>query len=83
MTKRKLGLALIIGSIITGLIDRFSLLISIFFGEIYCGNSYMQPVEDMFGDVSCGFNADMYLVIFLIAVLLIGITLVLTTKSER
>lgn len=83
MIKRKIGLILIFGSILVWLIDRFSLVISTSFGELYCGNRYMQPVDGVVGDVSCGFNADIYLVVFLFTVLLIGITLFTTSKSKR
>jgi len=83
MTKRKIGIALIISSIITWLIDGFSPIISTFFGKILCGNRYLQPVEGVVGDVSCGFNADMYLVVFLFAVLLIGIILVLLPRKVK
>lgn len=80
MNKTKTGLVLIIGSIILGFIDGFSLLISNFLGRIYCGDNYMQPVEGIVGDVSCGFNADMYFMVFLISVMLIGIALIMTKK---
>ncbi len=84
MIKRKIGVAFIIGSIVTWLIDRFlGFPISTLLGEIFCGNRYMQPVEGIVGDASCGFNADMYLVIFILAALLTGITLVVTTKSRK
>ncbi len=77
---KKIGLVLIIGSIILGFIDGFSLLISNFLGRIYCGDNYMQPVEGIVGDVSCGFNADMYFMAFLISVMLIGIALIMIKK---
>ena len=56
MTKRKIGVAFITGSIVALLIDRFlGFPISTLLGEIFCGNRYMQPVEGIVGDASCGF----------------------------
>lgn len=83
MTKRTIGITLIFGSIITWLVDRFSQLISKFFGELFCGNRYLQPVDSVVGDASCGFNADLYLVVFLVAIILAGIALVISTESKR
>jgi hypothetical protein len=83
MIKRKIGLILIAGSILTWLVDRASLIISTSFGELFCGKRYMQPVDGVVGDVSCGFSADMYLVVFLFTVLLIGIALFVISKHKR
>ncbi len=83
MIKRKIGLLLITSSILVWLIDRASLIISTYFGKLYCGKSYMKPVDGVVGDVSCGFNADMYLVVFLFTVLLIGIAFFATSKRKR
>ncbi len=43
----------------------------------------MQPVDGIVGDVSCGFNADMYLVVFLIITLLTGTILVISKKTTN
>ena len=83
MIKRNIGLVLITGSILVWLVDRASSIISITLGELYCGQRYMQPVDGIFGDPSCGFNADMYLFIFLFCVLLIGIVIFITSKGKR
>lgn len=83
MIKRKIGLMLITGSILVWFVDRTSLIISTYFGELYCGKRYMQPVDGVVGDVSCGFNADVYLVVFLFTVLLIGIVLFVNSKIKR
>lgn len=82
MIKRKTGLILIAGSILTWLVDRASLIISTSFGKLFCGKRYLQPVDGVVGDVSCGFSADMYLVVFLFTVLLIGIALFVTSKLK-
>jgi hypothetical protein len=84
MIKRKVGLVFIIISVVFFLINRFyGFFLSNVFGEMFCGNRYMQPVNGIIGDVSCGFNADMYFVVFSLVVLLIGIVLVITTKPQK
>lgn len=73
MSKReKAGIMLIILSVIAFIIDRFSHSISSGLGKLYCGDRYLQPVNGVSGDISCGFNADMYLVSFLFVVLIVG-----------
>jgi hypothetical protein len=84
MTKRKVGMVFIVISVSFFLINRLlGLPISTIFGEILCGSRYMQPVNGIVGDVSCGFNADMYFAVLSLTVLLIGITLVITTKTKK
>lgn len=73
MNNRKIGLGLIISSLSVLLVDRISSIISTYLGKLYCGEQYMQPVDGVVGNLSCGFNADMYLVIVLLVVLLMGI----------
>lgn len=72
MTKRSAGITLILFSLVAGVVDRFSLVISSFLGEITCGDRYLQPVQGVVGDVSCGFNADMTLFLFLAVALIVG-----------
>jgi hypothetical protein len=80
--KRNMGLLLIAGSVTIGLVDRFTRIISNALGRLYCGDSYLQPVNSVTGDVSCGFNADIYLVAFLLISLLIGLILMLTSRNK-
>jgi hypothetical protein len=81
MNKRKIGLILSTGSILVWIIDRASLIISTFLGQLHCGKRYMQPVDSIVGDASCGFNIDMYFSVFLFTVLLVGLALFITSKS--
>ncbi len=71
-TMRKTGILLIGVSMILFLIDRFSHALSDILGKIICGDQYLKPVNGVSGDISCGFNADMYLVAFLFVVLVAG-----------
>jgi len=81
--KRNIGLILITVSILVFLINKVSLIIPTFLGELYCGERYMQAVNGIVGDVSCGFNVDMYLFIFLFIILLIGVAVVITTRRTK
>lgn len=82
MTKKNIGLILIFASIMVWLIDRSTRVISTFISEIYCGDRYMKPVDGIVGDVSCGFNADMYLAASLFAVFLAGLLLLIFAKRR-
>ncbi len=42
----------------------------------------MQPVDGIVGDSACGFNADMYLAAFLIAMFLTGIALFIASNGK-
>ena len=54
--KNIVGLTLIIYSILVWLIDRTTLSISTYLGELYCNKNYMRSVDGVIGDKSCGFN---------------------------
>lgn len=83
MNKRNTGILLIASYLIYVLIKQFSYsTLPAFFGRLVCGDSYMQPVNGILGDVSCGFNIDMYLVTFMTISLFIGIFLVFTSRSQ-
>jgi hypothetical protein len=71
MTKRNIGITLLFVSILMWAIGRFTQLNSEFIGKLYCGDRYMKPVDGIVGDVSCGFNADMYLVAFVFCLLVV------------
>lgn len=81
MTKNKVGIALISGSMIIFLIDRFTHTISTFLGKLFCGDRYMQPVDGLVGEMSCGFDADMYLIVFLFILFLFGVALLVTARG--
>ena len=76
------GILLIGVSMVIFLIDRFSHALSDILGKLYCGDRYLQPVNGVSGDMSCGFNADMYLVAFLFVVLVVGGLLFITSAKE-
>lgn len=80
MTTKSIGITLIFASIMVWVINRSTQVISSFIGEIYCGGRYMKPVDGIVGDLSCGFNADMYLAAFLFAVFLTGVLLLIFAK---
>ena len=82
MTKRKTGIFLIISSLFIWVIERASLPVSNFLGKLYCGDQYMKPVDNIIGDISCGFNADMYLAAFLFIAVLIGTVLLFINQNK-
>ena len=83
MTKKGVGISLIITSILVWMIDRFTQVISSFIGEIYCRDRFMKPVDGIVGDLSCGFNADIYLVAVLFGVFLLGVMLLIFAKRRN
>ena len=81
MSRTVIAKALITGSVLVGLFDRVTRGISTLFGKIRCGDRYIQPVDGVIGDMSCGFNDDMYLLVFLLVMFLAGIALYLKEKT--
>ena len=77
MNKKRLGIILIAGSVFLWFIDRFSYIISSYFSRLLCGDYYLQPVDGIYGDVSCGFNADMHFTALTFLVLITGIVLLI------
>jgi len=70
---KKFGIILIVSSIIVFLIDRATNSFSTFFGKLFCGLNYLQPIDGIFGDISCGFNSDIYFVGILFVIFFIGV----------
>lgn len=48
-------------------------------GRLKCGDRYLKSVDGIAGDVSCGFNIDMFLSALGIFLFLVGAVLSLTT----
>jgi len=70
------------------LIDRSTQIIFITYisGKVRCGDRYMQPIDGILGDMSCGFNDDIHLIVFRLIVflfnmLLISIALFITSDN--
>ena len=76
MIKRKLGLILTVSSIVFWFIDRFSYIISANFSIILCEDRYLQPINGILVDPSCGFNADIHFTALIVLVLITVITLI-------
>ncbi len=83
MTKKTIGILLIILSVVTWLIEHLSLLLSISLGQLYCGEHYAQEVGGIISDSSCGFNMDIYLNVFLILISLIAILLIFKKDKQN
>jgi len=77
---RTTGFLLIAVSIILFLLDRFSHVLSDSLGKVICGKRYLQPVSGVVGDMSCGFNMDMYLAVGLVLLCLTGIILAVVSN---
>jgi hypothetical protein len=63
---RRTGFFLVIFSLVLLAVNRLSSLPSDVLGRLVCGRHYLQPVNGVVGDGSCGFNMDMYLTAFLL-----------------
>jgi len=55
--------------------DRATNILSDLLGRWVCGSSYMQPVDGTVGDLSCGFNMDIYLALVLAISMIVSTTL--------
>lgn len=78
--KGRIGI-IIISVLTTWIVDRTTLAVSTVLGKFICGDRYMQPVNGIVGDISCGFNIDMHLTFILIIVLILGIALYISSKK--
>ena len=65
MKNRKTGFIIISIALFLWVVNRASHAVSDFVGKLFCASSYLQPVNGKVGDVSCGFNVDMYLTVIL------------------
>ena len=83
MNKRILGTILVTSSLLIGLIDRFSHIVSSYFNQLLYGDLYLHPVDGILSDASCGFNADMHFVALLFLVLITGIVLIIIPLVQR
>ena len=83
MKKRTVGIFFIVLSLLVWLTDRLTHAISTMLGKIIYGDQYMQSVDGIVGDSSCGFNIDMYLAYSLFTVFLLGILLYFSSMKER
>ena len=84
MIKSKLGRILTVSSIVLWFIDRFSHIISANSSRILCGDLYLQPVNGILGDFSCGFNADMHFtaLMFLVLITVIALIIISLVRNE-
>ena len=62
--------------------DRLTHFVSTVLGKMICGDHYIQPVNGIVGDTSCGFNTDMHLVRSLTVVLILGMVLYISSKKK-
>ena len=83
MNKRRLETILIAGSVLLWLINSFSYIISSYFSRLLCGELYLQPVDGILGDVSCGFNADMHFTALMFLVLITGIAVLIISLVQK
>ncbi len=72
---RRTGFFLVIFSLVLLVVNRLSPLPSDVLGRLVCGRHYLQPVNGVVGDGSCGFNMDMYLAAFLLPAGVAGVIL--------
>ncbi len=80
---KKSGLGLIGLSLAGWLTEAFGGRLSALLGFLICKERYLQPVNGEFGDVSCGFNFDMYINSTCIVLLIVGVLLVWkSTKTD-
>jgi len=83
MNKRRLETILITGSVLLWLINRFSYIISSYFSRLLCGELYLQSVDGILGDVSCGFNEDMHFTALMFLVLITGIAVLILSLVQK
>ena len=76
------GIVLIATSLALYMVERLSHALSNLLGKSICGDSYLQPVNGLIGDASCGFNMDMYLNTTLIISFVLGVLLFIASMRK-
>lgn len=82
MKKRKFAMILIVGSLLTWVFEKSSQQVSTAIGKLRCGDHYMQAVDSIVGEKSCGFNDDLYIASLLLILLLSGFVLYIAAKTD-
>ena len=71
-------------SLLIGLIDRFSHIVSSYFSHLSCTEDLsLYPLDGILSDASCGFNTDMHFVALMFLVLITGIVLIIIPLVRR
>jgi hypothetical protein len=76
------GFFLVIFSLVMLVVNRFSPLPSDALGRLICPTRYLQPVNGVVGDPSCGFNLDIYLAVALLLTGLAGAILLRLARRK-
>lgn len=79
MPRLAVGTTLVTLSFLVFIAERSTFAISAWLARAWCGERYLQPVEGIMGEISCGFDADMYLAVVLLLPALAGIGMLLST----
>jgi len=80
---RQGGALFMIVSVALMVAERATGRLSDWLGHLICGPRFMQPVEGIVGDRSCGFNGDMTLMTVLGGAFLLGILLYIGVGEKR
>jgi hypothetical protein len=82
MNIRKLGITIVLISSVVLIVNRFNTTFSDFAGKLFCGKSFLQPVNGVLGEASCGFKADMYVALTFTATTILGLILIFVSKKK-
>ena len=66
---------LMLTSLLLWILERVTCILSDLLGRWLYGNQYLQPVEGQMGDMSPGFNMDMYLSLAFLVLFVLGVVL--------
>ncbi len=80
---KRTGILTVLLSAIVFTIDRLTHSLSTLLGKVICGDRYLQPVDGIMGDLSCGFNMDMYLAVCLLGLFVIGLLLIFISRDNK
>ena len=78
-----LGTILVTSSLLIGLINMFSHIVSSYFSQLFYGDLHLQPVDGILSNASCVFNANMHFVALMFLVLITGIVLIIIPLVRR
>ena len=80
--KQKAGIYITVLSLLLLITDRTTGILSTFIGKQICGEKYLCPVGGVVCDRSCGFNTDMYVLLSLGFMMILGMALLFSAEKE-
>ena len=82
-TKKIFGMLFILVALLMLIYEKLTTSIRTMLVHLYCGAGYMKKVDGIIADPSCSFNINMYLNALFTLILIVGVILLISIRSEQ